>query len=83
MTGLCGCLTSFSTFLRDTFLAITNDLPSAYHQCADFSLYMMPSAANRAPNACYSAMAVIAIIVLEVGILLWHYSPVLMPPCLP
>ncbi|KAI9678543.1 MAG: hypothetical protein M1817_005600 [Caeruleum heppii] len=27
-TGFCGCLTSFSTFARDSFLALSNDLPS-------------------------------------------------------
>ena len=26
--GFCGCLTSFSSFMRDTFLALSNDLPN-------------------------------------------------------
>lgn len=30
-TGFCGSLTSFSAFMRDTFLALSNDLPTTSH----------------------------------------------------
>lgn len=67
-TGYCGCLTSFSTFIRDICLAITNDLPSAYTQFPGWSLYNTPSASNQAPNSGYLVMTVIAIVILEIAI---------------
>ena len=67
-TGYCGCLTSFSTFIRDMCLAITNDLPSAYTQSSGWSLYNTPSASNQAPNTGYLVMTVIAIVILEIAI---------------
>ena len=67
-TGFCGCLTSFSTFLRDVFLAISNDIPSAYCNSLGPSIYMLPSAANRAPSAGYSFLAATGIVLLEIGL---------------
>ena len=67
-TGFCGCLTSFSAFLRDAFLALVNDMPSAIDGPSGTSLYQRPSAANQAPNGGYSFMAFVAIILLEVGL---------------
>ncbi|SPQ22624.1 1bbff36b-2d54-4937-a164-057b9573b449 [Thermothielavioides terrestris] len=47
-TGFCGSLTSFSAFIRDTFLALSNDLPA--------------SAADPAPrNDGYSVLAILAV----------------------
>lgn len=67
-TGFCGCLTSFSTFLRDAFLAIANDIPSPIGGSSRISLYQLPSAANQTPNGGYNFMALAAIILLEVGL---------------
>ena len=67
-TGFCGCLTSFSTFLRDAFLAIANDIPSPIDGSSRISLYQLPSAAEQAPNGGYNFMAFVAIILLEVGL---------------
>jgi fluoride ion exporter CrcB/FEX len=47
-TGFCGSLTSFSAFMRDTFLALANDLPSG-----------RPTHESR--NGGYSFLAVLAI----------------------
>ncbi|OIW33472.1 hypothetical protein CONLIGDRAFT_557601, partial [Coniochaeta ligniaria NRRL 30616] len=54
-TGFCGSFTSFSSFIRDVFLALSNDLPSS-------------DAAGTVPrNGGYSFMAVLAVILLTVG----------------
>ncbi|BDD55226.1 hypothetical protein MPDQ_005795 [Monascus purpureus] len=55
-TGFCGCFTSFSSFLRDVFLALSNDLPNPtratiYHR-----------------NGGYSFMAIIGVIIIEVSL---------------
>ena len=48
-TGFCGCLTSFSTFLRDVFLAISNDIPSAYSNSLGPSVHNLPSEPIKRP----------------------------------
>ena len=67
-TGFCGCLTSFSAFIRDAFLAIANDIPSPIDGSSRISLYQLPSAANQTPNGGYNFMVLVAIILLEVGL---------------
>ncbi len=67
-TGFCGCLTLFSTFLRDAFLAVANDIPSPIDGSSGITLYQPPSAAYQALNGGYSFMAFVAIILLEVGL---------------
>ncbi|KAE8144464.1 CrcB-like protein-domain-containing protein [Aspergillus avenaceus] len=53
-TGFCGCFTSFSSFIRDTFLALSNDLSD-------------PSAASTVSrNGGYSFMALVAVIITTV-----------------
>lgn len=54
-TGFCGTFTSFSSFIRDIFLALSNDLPN-------------PSSAASAPNGGYSFMALVAVILVEVAL---------------
>lgn len=53
-TGFCGSFTSFSSFMRDTFLAVSNDL--AYGS----------STANTLRNGGYSFMALLAVIIITV-----------------
>ncbi|KAB8239270.1 CrcB-like protein-domain-containing protein [Aspergillus alliaceus] len=55
-TGFCGCFTSFSSFIRDIFLALSNDLsdPST------------PTITSR--NGGYSFMAVLAVILTTVAL---------------
>ena len=67
-TGFCGCLTSFSTSLRDAFLAVANDIPSPIDGSSGITLYQPPSAAYQALNGGYSFMAFVEIILLEVGL---------------
>lgn len=53
-TGFCGSFTSFSSFVRDTFLALSNDLAQ-------------PGSTTTAPrNGGYSFMALLAVIIITV-----------------
>ncbi|KAE8352468.1 CrcB-like protein [Aspergillus coremiiformis] len=55
-TGFCGCFTSFSSFIRDIFLALSNDLPD-------------PSASSiTSRSGGYSFMALVAVILTTVGL---------------
>lgn len=56
-TGFCGCLTSFSSFIRDIFLALSDDLS-----------YPPPSGNSHHKNGGYSVMAIIAVIATEVAL---------------
>ncbi|KAJ5812892.1 hypothetical protein N7447_009915 [Penicillium robsamsonii] len=58
-TGFCGCFTSFSSFIRDIFLALANVLP-------DPSLPTGSHIASR--NGGYSFMALVAVILLTVSL---------------
>lgn len=58
-TGFCGCCTSFSSFMRDVFLALANALPDP----------SLPAGASIAPrNGGYSFMALIAVVLLTVSL---------------
>ena len=68
-TGYCGCLTTFSTFMRDTFLAISNNLPYPLAPYVDISLFQsMPPSVAKAPNGGFSFMAVLAVLITEIGL---------------
>lgn len=58
-TGFCGCCTSFSSFMRDVFLALANVLP-------DPSL--SPSTGVAPRNGGYSFMALVAVILVTVSL---------------
>lgn len=55
-TGFCGSFTSFSSFMRDTFLAFLNDLPDP-----------VPNNPQIARNGGYSFMAGLAVIILTLA----------------
>jgi fluoride ion exporter CrcB/FEX len=58
-TGFCGCCTSFSSFMRDVFLALANALPDP----------SLPAGSSIAPrNGGYSFMALIAVLLLTVSL---------------
>ncbi|KGO64376.1 Camphor resistance CrcB protein [Penicillium italicum] len=67
-TGFCGSLTSFSTFIRDVFLALVNDLPVPVGPYADISLYGSAPVGTRAPNGGFSFMALVAVLFTEIGL---------------
>ncbi|KAJ4414234.1 hypothetical protein N0V82_008073, partial [Gnomoniopsis sp. IMI 355080] len=55
-TGFCGSFTSFSSFIRDIFLALSNDLPQ-------------PGSTTTVPrNGGYSFMAIMAVIIITVSV---------------
>ncbi|BCR90497.1 FluC/FEX family fluoride channel [Aspergillus chevalieri] len=58
-TGFCGCFTSFSSFIRDVFLALANDLP-------DPSRDSFSGPVSR--NGGYSFMALVAILLITVSL---------------
>jgi fluoride ion exporter CrcB/FEX len=58
-TGFCGSLTSFSSFMRDVFLALANALPDP----------SLPAGASIAPrNGGFSFMALVAVILITVAL---------------
>ncbi|RFU34010.1 hypothetical protein B7463_g2306, partial [Scytalidium lignicola] len=62
-TGFCGCFTSFSSFIRDIFLALSNDSPSPLNHPADFAIHTS-STSTVHRNGGYSFMAVMAVIII-------------------
>ncbi|RAH41197.1 FluC/FEX family fluoride channel [Aspergillus brunneoviolaceus CBS 621.78] len=67
-TGFCGSLTSFSTFIRDLFLALSNGLSVPVGPYSDVSLFAAAQDVPKAPNGGFSFMAIIAVLLLEVGL---------------
>lgn len=68
-TGFCGSFTSFSAFMRDVFFALSNDLPTPPSNLYPQGAVLPPnsiSATNR--NAGYSVMAVLAVIIITIGL---------------
>ncbi|CAI7668340.1 unnamed protein product [Penicillium pancosmium] len=59
-TGFCGCFTSFSSFIRDVFLALANALPDPSLSAAGDAI------ASR--NGGYSFMALVAVILITVSL---------------
>ncbi|KAJ5165984.1 hypothetical protein N7492_006280 [Penicillium capsulatum] len=57
-TGFCGCCTSFSSFMRDVFLALANSLPDP----------SLPGTAIASRNGGYSFMALVAVILMTVSL---------------
>ncbi|KAF2011422.1 hypothetical protein BU24DRAFT_354901 [Aaosphaeria arxii CBS 175.79] len=66
-TGFCGSFTSFSSFMRDTFLSLSNDLPSPinhpYPPGAPIS-----TSSTVARHGGYSFMAVVAVIATTIAL---------------
>ncbi|KAL8904156.1 MAG: hypothetical protein Q9171_007148, partial [Xanthocarpia ochracea] len=65
-TGFCGSLTSFSSFIRDAFLALANALPTPIsHTPSSASTTAVSPPSNIVPrNGGYSAMALLAVIII-------------------
>ncbi|GLA56044.1 hypothetical protein AnigIFM63604_004102 [Aspergillus niger] len=67
-TGFCGSLTSFSTFMRDVFLAFSNNLAVPSDPYSQVSLFTSSSAELRTPNGGFSFMALVAILFTEISL---------------
>lgn len=62
-TGFCGSFTSFSSFMRDAFLGMSNDLPApAYHPSSSPSSSLVPRSAG------YSVMSLLAVLILTTAL---------------
>ncbi|KAF2646400.1 hypothetical protein P280DRAFT_464631 [Massarina eburnea CBS 473.64] len=64
VTAFCGSFTSFSSFIRDTFLAFVNDLPAPVNHTNT----SINSNATLPRNDGYSFMAGLAVIILTLGL---------------
>jgi CrcB protein len=69
-TGFCGSFTSFSSFIRDTFLALSNDLPTPLNHPQDYSPVHASTTSTVGRNGGYSFMALLAVIITTVSLCL-------------
>ncbi|KAH7342745.1 CrcB-like protein-domain-containing protein [Rhexocercosporidium sp. MPI-PUGE-AT-0058] len=65
-TGFCGCFTSFSSFIRDVFLALSNDLPTPLNHPTDYRPITTSTESTVPRNGGYSFMALLAVIIITV-----------------
>ncbi|KIW03759.1 uncharacterized protein PV09_05064 [Verruconis gallopava] len=65
-TGFCGSFTSFSTFMRDTFLALSNNLPTPINHTYPQG-FTLPAATDTVQrHSGYSFMSTLAVLLLTV-----------------
>ena len=69
-TGFCGSFTSFSSFIRDAFLALSNDLPVPVSHTSSGAV---PSS-NLRRNGGYSFLAVLAVVIITVALCLGAFQ---------
>ena len=62
-TGFCGCFTSFSSFIRDAFLALSNALPVPVSHTASGPIDPLSTVSR---NSGYSFLAILAIVILTI-----------------
>jgi CrcB protein len=65
-TGFCGCFTSFSSFVRDVYLALSNDLPTPLNHPANYGPLGSSTTPTVPRNGGYSFMALLAVIITTV-----------------
>lgn len=67
-TGFCGCFTSFSSFILDVYLALSNDLPTPLNHPEDYSPVQASTSSTVHRNGGYSFMALFAVIITTVAV---------------
>lgn len=68
-TGFCGSFTSFSSFIRDVFFALSNDMPSPVNHPYPPPGSPQPSTSSTVPrNGGYSFMALLAVIFMTISL---------------
>jgi len=67
-TGFCGCFTSFSSFIRDIFLALSNNLPSPLNHPVDYNPVTSSTSSTVGRNGGYSFMALLAVIIITISL---------------
>jgi len=65
-TGFCGSFTSFSSFIRDSFLALSNDLPTPLVHTNDSTIPISTPYSTVSRNGGYSFMALLAVVILTI-----------------
>jgi CrcB protein len=65
-TGFCGCFTSFSSFIRDAFLAMSNDLPTPLDHPVDYGHFESSASSTVPRNGGYSFMALLGVLIISV-----------------
>ena len=66
-TGFCGSFTSFSSFIRDIFLSLSNDLRSPINHPYPSNTPIPPASSTVPRNDGYSVMAICATIIITVS----------------
>ncbi|KAF2113047.1 CrcB-like protein-domain-containing protein [Lophiotrema nucula] len=66
-TGFCGSFTSFSSFMRDAFFALSNDMPTPVNHPYPSGLNVSTSSTIHR-NGGYSFMAVLAVLIITIGL---------------
>ncbi|KNG82205.1 hypothetical protein ANOM_009981 [Aspergillus nomiae NRRL 13137] len=67
-TGFCGSLTSFSTFMRDVYLALSNNPVVPAGSYDEVSLFASGPASLKSPNGGFSFMSILAVLFTEIGL---------------
>jgi CrcB protein len=67
-TGFCGCFTSFSSFIRDVYLALSNDLPTPLNHPEEYSPVHTSSSSTVSRNGGYSFMALLAVVITTIAV---------------
>jgi CrcB protein len=67
-TGFCGCFTSFSSFIRDIFFALSNALPTPLNHPEDYSPIIASSTSTVSRNGGYSFLALLAVVITTVAL---------------
>ncbi|KAK0125407.1 hypothetical protein ONS95_000576 [Cadophora gregata] len=67
-TGFCGCFTSFSSFIRDVFLALSNNLPTPLNHPTDYGPTATTVESTVPRNGGYSVIALLAVIIITIAL---------------
>ena len=66
-TGFCGSFTSFSSFIRDIFLSLSNDLKSPINHPYPLNTAIPSATTTVSRNGGYSVMAILATIIITIS----------------
>ncbi|OCK93104.1 uncharacterized protein K441DRAFT_566618, partial [Cenococcum geophilum 1.58] len=69
-TGFCGSFTSFSSFMRDVFFALSNNLPTPVNHHYPSSAGHISTTSTILRNGGYSFMALLAVVILTLALCL-------------
>jgi CrcB protein len=67
-TGFCGCFTSFSSFMRDVYFALANELPTPLNHPEDYNPVRASTTSTVSRNGGFSFMALLAVIITTIAV---------------